>query len=138
MNSWKSLLAGALTAALLAPSLAMPAARGQDALPPITISAMGTYSTGQIDAAAAEIVAYHAATQRAYVVNGGDKTIDILDVSDPANPTLVSQIDMTQFGDAATSVDTLRTSSPWPCPPPRRPTPAPSSFSTRTAPCSAR
>jgi hypothetical protein len=108
MNSWKSLLAGALTAALLAPSLAMPAARGQDALPPITISAMGTYSTGQIDAAAAEIVAYHAATQRAYVVNGGDKTIDILDISDPANPTLVSQIDMTQFGDAATSVDTFQ------------------------------
>ncbi len=104
LHLWKNLLAGALTAALLAPAFAAPA-RAQDAPPPITISPLGTYSTGQIDAAAAEIVAYHAATQRAYVVNGGDKTIDILDVSDPANPTLVSQIDMTQFGDAATSVD---------------------------------
>jgi hypothetical protein len=104
MNSWKSLLAGALTAALLAPSLAMPAARGQDALPPITIRPLGTYSTGQLDAAAAEIVAYHAGTQRAYVVNGGDKTLDILDVSDPTAPALFGQVDMTPFGDAATSV----------------------------------
>lgn len=104
LHLWKNLLAGALTAALLAPAFAAPA-RAQDAPPPITISPLGTYSTGQIDAAAAEIVAYHAATQRAYVVNGGDKTIDILDVSDPANPTLVSQVDITKFGEAATSVD---------------------------------
>ena len=108
MNSWKSLLAGALTVALAASALTAPVVRGQDAPPPITISALGTYSTGLLDAAAAEIVAYHAATQRAYVVNGGDKTIDILDVSDPASPTLVRQIDMTQFGDAATSVATFQ------------------------------
>ena len=99
----KMLVAGVLTAALLAP--AAPGAHAQDATTsPITIRPLGTYSTGQLDAAAAEIVAYHAGTQRAYVVNGGDKTIDILDVSDPTAPALRSQVDMTPFGDAATSV----------------------------------
>ena len=72
----KMLVAGVLTAALLAPALAAPGAHAQDATtPPITIRPLGTYSTGQLDAAAAEIVAYHAGTQRAYVVNGGDKPI---------------------------------------------------------------
>ena len=105
MNVKKNLFAAALATALLAPALVAPAARAQESGPPITISPLGTYATGQLDAAAAEIVAYHAGTQRAFVVNGGDKTLDILDVSDPANPTLISQMDMTQFGDAATSVD---------------------------------
>ncbi len=105
MNGKRTLLAAALAVALLAPAMVAPAARAQDVVQPITISPLGSYATGQIDAAAAEIVAYHTATQRAYVVNGGNKTLDILDVSDPANPTLASQIDMTQYGGAATSVD---------------------------------
>lgn len=105
MNVIKSLFAAALATALLAPAIAAPAAHAQESAPPITISPLGTYATGQIDAAAAEIVAYHAVTRRAFVVNGGDKTLDILDVSDPANPALIGQVDMTQFGDAATSVD---------------------------------
>jgi len=105
MQVWKHLLAGALTVAMLASVLVAPVAQAQDAPPPITIRPLGTYSTGQLDAAAAEIVAYHAGTQRAYVVNGGDKTLDLLDVSDPTAPALIGQVDMTQFGDAATSVD---------------------------------
>jgi hypothetical protein len=43
-------------------------------------------AAGQLNVSAAEIVVYHAGTQRAYVVNGGDKTLDILDVSDPTAP----------------------------------------------------
>ena len=43
------------------------------------------------------IVAYDAATQRAFVVNGGDKTLDICDISDPTVPALVSQVNMTAF-----------------------------------------
>ncbi len=98
MNVRKNLLAATLAAALLAPAWAAPAARAQEAAQPITISPLGTYATGQLDAGAAEIVAYHAGTQRAFVVNGGDKTLDILDMSDPANPALIGQVDMTQFG----------------------------------------
>ncbi|HHY58961.1 MAG TPA: calcium-binding protein [Chloroflexi bacterium] len=105
MLTRKNLLVGALSAALLASALLTPTAQAQDAPPSLTIRPLGAYATGQLDAAAAEIVAYHAGTQRAYVVNGGDKTLDILDVSDPTAPALVSQVDMTQFGDAATSVD---------------------------------
>ncbi|MFO7631298.1 MAG: esterase-like activity of phytase family protein, partial [Caldilinea sp.] len=106
MNRWrKTLLNVAIISLLAATVLIWQQARAQDEPPAITISPLGTYSTGLIDASAAEIVAYHPASQRAYVVNGGDKTIDILDVSDPTAPALVSQIDMTQFGDAATSVD---------------------------------
>lgn len=91
-----------LLAAIL---LASPQVRAQEDAPAITISSLGVYATGILGESAAEIVAYHAGTQRAYVVNGGDKTLDILDVSDPTAPTLISQIDMTAFGDAATSVD---------------------------------
>lgn len=90
---------------LAATALIWHQANAQDASPAITINPLGTYTTGILGESAAEIVAYHAATQRAFVVNGGDKTLDILDVSDPTAPTLISQIDMTQFGDAATSVD---------------------------------
>lgn len=104
MQVWKHLLASALTVAVLASVQVAPVAQAQDAPPPITIRPLGTYSTGQLDAAAAEIVAYHVGTQRAYVVNGGDKTLDLLDVSDPTAPALIGQVDMTQFGDAATSV----------------------------------
>lgn len=106
MNRWRKTLLNVAIFSLLAATVPVwQQARAQDELPAITISPLGTYSTGLLDASAAEIVAYHPATQRAYVVNGGDKTIDILDVSDPTAPALVSQIDMTQFGAAATSVD---------------------------------
>jgi hypothetical protein len=101
MYTWKSLLAGVLMVVLLTP---FPAARAQDAPPAIAIRPVGTYSSGQLNVSAAEIVVYHAGTQRAYVVNGGDKTLDILDVSDPTAPALIRQVDMTPFGNAATSV----------------------------------
>ena len=105
MKSWKRLLMAALAVSLSAPAaLAIPAVYAQEESSPITLSVLGSYMTGLFDTAAAEIVAYDATTQRAFVVNGGDKTIDILDVSDPAAPQLVSQIDMTTYGDAATSV----------------------------------
>lgn len=105
MNIRKYLLVHALTAAMLATAMAATTAIAQDTAQPITISPLGAYATGELDTGAAEIVAYHGATQRAFVVDGGAKTLDILDVSDPANLTLIRQVDMTQYGEAATSVD---------------------------------
>jgi hypothetical protein len=106
MNRWRKIfLIAACLASVAVTGLTWRQASAQETSPTVTISPLGTYSAGQIDAAAAEIVAFHAATQRVYVVNGGDKTLDILDVSDPMAPALIGQIDMTQFGDAATSVD---------------------------------
>lgn len=74
-------------------------------VPPVTLNVLGTYATGLYDEGAAEIVTYDAATQRAFVVDGGNASIDILDISNPLSPTLVSQIDVTPYGDGATSVD---------------------------------
>ncbi len=73
--------------------------------PPISLRLLGTYDTGLFDAQAAEIVAFDADTQRAFVVNGGAKTIDILDFSDPTDPSLIDQIDITVYGGGANSVD---------------------------------
>lgn len=70
----------------------------------ITLTVLGTYHTGIFDAGAAEIVAFDAASERAFVVNGGTATVDILDVSDPVSPTLISQIDVTAYGGGVNSV----------------------------------
>jgi len=70
----------------------------------LELSVAGTFSTGIFDEGAAEIVDYDSQTQRLFVVNSNATTVDILDVSDPNNPTRVSQIDASQFGDGANSV----------------------------------
>jgi len=70
----------------------------------IELNPTGTFETGVFDEGAAEIVAYDAESQRLFVVNSDATTVDILDVSDPTNPTRINQIDATQFGDGANSV----------------------------------
>jgi 2',3'-cyclic-nucleotide 2'-phosphodiesterase/3'-nucleotidase/5'-nucleotidase len=70
----------------------------------LTLRALGTYDSGEFDAEAAEIVAFDSASARAFIVNGGAKTIDILDLSDPTAPMLQNQIDMTTLGAGANSV----------------------------------
>ncbi len=50
------------------------------------------------DESAAEIVKYDRFTQRMYVVNGNDDAIDIFDISDPENPVLFRQVDLSAFG----------------------------------------
>jgi hypothetical protein len=58
----------------------------------INLIPIGTYETGAFDEGAAEIVAHDPASQRLFVVNGATGSVDILDISDPDNPTLVSSI----------------------------------------------
>jgi len=70
----------------------------------INLNSLGTFETGIFDEGAAEIVSYDPETQRLFVVNSDATTVDILDVSNPNNPTRVSQIDASQFGDGANSV----------------------------------
>ncbi|WP_262180714.1 choice-of-anchor I family protein [Haloarcula laminariae] len=53
----------------------------------VSLSHLGRYSTGMYDEGAAEIPTYDPDTQRLFVVNGSVAGIDVLDVSDPANPT---------------------------------------------------
>jgi len=66
--------------------------------PPITLSAIGTYATGQYDESAAEIPAYDPASKRLFVVNAQNGKVDVLDASNPTNPTLITSIDTSTFG----------------------------------------
>lgn len=69
------------------------------------LTVLGTYRTGKYNAGAAEIVAHDPATQRLFVVNGADRTIDILNIRDPHNPALVRQVAVpAEHGRSANSV----------------------------------
>ncbi|WP_041522304.1 choice-of-anchor I family protein [Gilvimarinus agarilyticus] len=58
----------------------------------IELQFAGRYSAGQFDESAAEIPAYDAASQRLFVVNAEKGMLDVLDLSDPANPSLIDTI----------------------------------------------
>jgi len=87
-----SLLLTACMAPLLAVCTAPMLARAGDS---IELTPLGTFATGVFDDGAAEIVDYDPGTERLFVVNGADATIDVLDISDPSDPTLLFQIDVT-------------------------------------------
>ncbi len=92
-------LAPLAAATLLAPLVALTAAHAAvpvhtDSAPDATVSldVLGTFGTGVFDESAAEIVAFHAATDRTFVVNAQSGAIDVLDASDPTAPTKVDTI----------------------------------------------
>ncbi|MBN7795669.1 choice-of-anchor I family protein [Parahaliea mediterranea] len=63
----------------------------------ITLEQLGTYDAtigGGFDEGAAEIVAHDPATQRLFVINANDSTVDVLDMSDPAKLALLFKIDV--------------------------------------------
>ncbi|MDH4395184.1 MAG: choice-of-anchor I family protein [Limnobacter sp.] len=53
---------------------------------------------------AAEITAYHAPSQRAFVVNGTSGQVDVLDLSKPASPTLLRRLSVSDLGGGVNSV----------------------------------
>lgn len=75
----------------------MTAAAGSAAALPaptrISLVPIGTYATGIFDGAAAEIVAHDPQTQRLFVVNANLGLVEVLDIADPSNPTLVTTIE---------------------------------------------
>ena len=78
---------------------------------PFELNPIGTYASGVFDASAAEIVAYDQRTQRAFVVNAQNSTVDVLDVSDPTAPYKIDSIDVTAAAPmlgAANSVDVAK------------------------------
>lgn len=70
----------------------------------IELTPIGNYRTGVFAEGAAEIAAHDPATQRLFVVNAFTQTVDVLDISDPTNPTLAFSIDVTPYGKQANSV----------------------------------
>ncbi len=95
------LLAGASVAALMALA---PQAASADNHGGLKVSVLGSYQTNVFDEGAAEIVAHDPKTQRLFIANGNDKTIDIVDFSNPANMKLIKQVALAEFGKAANSV----------------------------------
>ena len=64
---------------------------------PLELSVLGTYSTG-LGEASSEIAAYDKQTRRVFVTNAVSKSVDIVDVSNPAAPTRIERIDVTALG----------------------------------------
>lgn len=91
------LLAGAAGAGSTAQAAEPPPAEG------VTLTPLGQFDSGD-GLAGSEIVAYDPATQQLFSTNGAATAIDIIDVSDPAAPSLVDQIDLTPYGTDVQSV----------------------------------
>ncbi len=68
------------------------------------LTLIGSHATGAFDEGAAEIVAHHAGSQRLFVVNGADETIDVLDLADPSGLDLIEQIAIGDWGASPNSV----------------------------------
>lgn len=68
------------------------------------IQIRGTYATGVFDEGAAEIGDFDPQTQRLFVVNGDSGAIDVLDLANPSNITLLFSIDVSVHGAKANSV----------------------------------
>lgn len=91
-----------LAAALLA--LTPLAALAQDRA--LTLKRIGAVpTTGDFDAGAAEIPAYDPVSRRLFVVNAAASTIDVIDLSNPAQPQRLTPISVAPFGAQANSVD---------------------------------
>ena len=70
----------------------------------IQLTPIGQYETGIFDEGAAEISAYDSENNQLFVINGFNKNIEVLDLSDPQNPIRVSEIDISAFGDGINSI----------------------------------
>jgi len=70
----------------------------------LSLEVVGSYASGQWDNAAAQVVAFDAASKLAFVANTKANEIDILDLSDPANPTRTASISLADYGAGVNSV----------------------------------
>src|SRR5690554_6840238 len=68
----------------------------------ITLSFLGRYSSNQFETSAAEITAWHPASQRALVVNAQASAVDVLDASNPAAPVYLDTLTVADIVAGAT------------------------------------
>jgi 2',3'-cyclic-nucleotide 2'-phosphodiesterase (5'-nucleotidase family) len=87
-------------------SIAFTLALFGDVSAQITPKFLGRFSTGIYNNTAAEISAYHAKSKRMFVTNGADSSIKVVDISNPASPSLVQSISIKPYGIDLTSVAT--------------------------------
>ena len=70
----------------------------------LSINMIGNFRTGVFDESATEIVAYDTASKRLFAVNGYTGTVMVIDLSDPAEPVRIKDIDLAEWGKAANAV----------------------------------
>lgn len=70
----------------------------------IQLSVLGQYQGGIYNQSGAEIVGYDSASQQAFVINAYSGQVDVLSLSDPASPTKLFTIDVSDLGGHANSV----------------------------------
>ncbi|WP_333662125.1 choice-of-anchor I family protein [Acinetobacter sp.] len=68
----------------------------------IQLSLLGRYEAGAFGVSAAEIPAYDPATKRAFIVNAKAGALDVLDLSNPAQPVLLKSLTVTDIAAGAT------------------------------------
>lgn len=64
----------------------------------------GSYVHGGFDESAAEITAFHPATQRGFVVNAQNKKVDVLSLKDINQPQFIQSLDVADIGSTVNSV----------------------------------
>ena len=70
----------------------------------VSLAHLGTYASGIFAQGGSEIAAHDPLLQRLYVVNARDASVNVLDISNPATPTLVDNLSLLPFGGVANSV----------------------------------
>ena len=70
---------------------------GDGALAGIQLTPTGVFQTGIFEEGGSEIVAYDATTFRVYSITAVSATVNVLDVQNPANPTLVGVIPVLNY-----------------------------------------
>lgn len=65
---------------------------------------VGRYATGLFDAGSTEIVAYDPQSKQLFSVNAVSGDIDIISITNPAQPQFISSIDLAPYGKSANSV----------------------------------
>ena len=98
------LTAWCISCIVLSPENDSFAAKPPKPLPQIELTVLGTYASGIFNAGGSEIAAHDPMLQRLYVVNAQDASVNALDISNPAAPTLVGTINLLPFGGVANSV----------------------------------
>ena len=95
----------AAVAALLAFGSAQAAAAGAPRFD-ISLQHVSSIGTGaSAGSTGAEIVAYDRRTQRAFAINSQDNDLAVIDLRDPAAPTLIEKISLNAWGAGLNSVD---------------------------------
>lgn len=71
----------------------------------LSLTVLGRHYSGLFDQGGAEIVAYDPETQRLFVINAADATVDVLDIRNPSSPVKIANIDASTLGSGANSID---------------------------------